>query len=295
MRHRPGVTLIEVLTAIFVMAIGLLALLVLYPVGALSMARGVRDDRAAAAAANAASLAIAFNLRDDSQATGGPPSYSNFPVPSGGSVGSTIYVDPFYASQRQFVGDSPTSLPRVGVSYVKTPADLSNYFTFQDEIVFANTGQPGTPGSIPPTPGPVNRPATYTYAYLLRHYGSGSITDTELSVVVYASRSTQLPMGEPVYSGNPLGTQGTSVLTLTYPAGNVAAKPNIQKGNWVLDVTTTYAPAVNGYFYRVDSLTDTGAGLMTLQLETPLKQTVTTLVSMQNVITVLDRGVAWKP
>lgn len=34
--HRSGVTLIEVLVAIFVAAIGLLALLALFPVGALS-------------------------------------------------------------------------------------------------------------------------------------------------------------------------------------------------------------------------------------------------------------------
>src|ERR1700677_1655369 len=150
MRHRPGITLIEVLTAIFIMAIGLLALLVLFPVGALSMARGGGRHRAAAAAANAASLAIAFNVRDDPTATGGPPNYGNFPVPSGGTVGSTIYVDPFYASQRPTVGHPPTTLPRFGVSYASTaaPATLSNYFTFQDEIVFANTGQPGTPGSI---------------------------------------------------------------------------------------------------------------------------------------------------
>ncbi len=98
---------------------------------------------------------------------------------------------------------------------------------------------------------------------------------------------------EPVWPAS--GTQGTSTLTITYTAGNVASKPNIRKGDWVLDVTTPNGPAVNGYFYRVDSVADTGSGLMTLQLETPLKQAITTLVSMENVITVLDRGVAWKP
>ena len=60
MRRRPAVTLLEVLVAIFIMAIGLLALLVLFPLGALSMAEALQKDRTAAAAANASSLAEAY-------------------------------------------------------------------------------------------------------------------------------------------------------------------------------------------------------------------------------------------
>jgi hypothetical protein len=48
-----GVTLVEVLAAIFVMAIGLLSLLALFPLGALSMAQAIKDDRAATIAARA--------------------------------------------------------------------------------------------------------------------------------------------------------------------------------------------------------------------------------------------------
>jgi prepilin-type N-terminal cleavage/methylation domain-containing protein len=53
LRSEAGVTLIEVLAAIMVMAIGLLALLTLFPLGVLSMARAIRDDRTAALAAHA--------------------------------------------------------------------------------------------------------------------------------------------------------------------------------------------------------------------------------------------------
>src|SRR5262245_16150721 len=55
--RRRGVTLTEALVAIFIMAVGLLSLLALFPVGAISMARAVRDDRCAQAAANADNLA----------------------------------------------------------------------------------------------------------------------------------------------------------------------------------------------------------------------------------------------
>ena len=55
MDRRPGVTLIEVLVAIFVVALGLLALLTLFPLGALSMAQAIKDDRIALMSSNAVS------------------------------------------------------------------------------------------------------------------------------------------------------------------------------------------------------------------------------------------------
>jgi len=56
-RHNStGVTLVEVLVAILITCVGLLALLTLFPLGALSMARAVKDDRAAAIAASAVAL-----------------------------------------------------------------------------------------------------------------------------------------------------------------------------------------------------------------------------------------------
>jgi hypothetical protein len=48
-----GTTLVEVLLAIFVMGIGLLALLTLFPLGAQEMAQVIKDDRTAAIADNA--------------------------------------------------------------------------------------------------------------------------------------------------------------------------------------------------------------------------------------------------
>ena len=84
---RPGITLVEVLAAIFIMGVGLLALLTLFPLGALSMARAVRDDRAAAIAANAAATATALDLRNDPNVVAvprraRPPGILRLPVPA---------------------------------------------------------------------------------------------------------------------------------------------------------------------------------------------------------------------
>src|SRR5260221_187297 len=68
MTRRAGATLVEVLVAIFVMSIGLIALLVLFPLGALRMAQAIQDARCADAAANATAVSIAQNVRTDSSA-----------------------------------------------------------------------------------------------------------------------------------------------------------------------------------------------------------------------------------
>ncbi|MBX7104458.1 MAG: prepilin-type N-terminal cleavage/methylation domain-containing protein [Gemmataceae bacterium] len=52
---RHGTTLIEVLAAIFILALGLVALMTLFPLGAAQMARSIQDERAAQIAGNAAS------------------------------------------------------------------------------------------------------------------------------------------------------------------------------------------------------------------------------------------------
>lgn len=54
-----GVTLVEVLAALFVMGIGLLTLLTLFPLGALTMAQAIKDSRAGAIADQATILSQA--------------------------------------------------------------------------------------------------------------------------------------------------------------------------------------------------------------------------------------------
>src|SRR5207253_9862097 len=44
-QQRSGTTLVEVLVAIFVTAIGLLGLLALFPLGAVSLAQAIKDSR----------------------------------------------------------------------------------------------------------------------------------------------------------------------------------------------------------------------------------------------------------
>jgi hypothetical protein len=58
--RRAGLTLLEVVVALFILALGLLALLTLFPLGALNMAQAIKDQRTADAAANADAVARAL-------------------------------------------------------------------------------------------------------------------------------------------------------------------------------------------------------------------------------------------
>jgi len=56
---QAGVTLLEILVVIYITGVGLLALLRLFPLGALEMARAIKDDRTAEIAAKASALSAA--------------------------------------------------------------------------------------------------------------------------------------------------------------------------------------------------------------------------------------------
>jgi hypothetical protein len=298
---RPGITLLEVLTAIFIMGVGLLALLTLFPLGALNMARAVRDDRAANIAGLESSLATALDLRNDpfvvQALTTTPPGYAN-PDPDGPSY--PVLVDPVYFNLKAgpvgAVNGVTPGVGRITTNYVQPPGGVANpaawqkqaiarWFTFQDEITFEKTGQPTGGGTS------VNRPGTYTATYLVRRPRSSAAALTEISVIVYASRATDAPSGETTCAATALGPNSVSV---TF-AGD---KPDIRKGAWVMDTSYRIAGnggTVNGYCYQVAAVTDTGPTTMTLELETSLKQNVTTMVLLANVITVVDRGTTWRP
>jgi prepilin-type N-terminal cleavage/methylation domain-containing protein len=297
MKQRAGVTLIEVLVSIFVMGIGLLAVLTLFPLGALTMAQAIRDDRCAHCASTGASIAVAFNMRSDASVTAAysnpngvmPPAGKNatgpYTIPVGYKGPSfAVYVDPFgwysaFPGQAQnYVGgaNAPSNIPRVTPSFI-TAANTSRWFLSPDDIRFGtddnstvNTGVPDPPYKLgPPNPAPeIDREGNYSWAFLLQNldYSDTTYSNVNLSVIVYNKRALRLTAGvnpnETTYDATFSTTDNRVRLTWNPAAGQIA--PDLRAGSWFLDGTVETDPnnagAVvrpHGTFYRVREVLDT--------------------------------------
>jgi hypothetical protein len=302
MTRRPAVTLIEALVAIFVMAIGLLALLTLFPLGAVSMAHALKDQRCAEASINATSLYKAFNLNNDTTdvvmpsgtatifetppatlglpalATNSPTTYPVYLDPIGatamngyysaGGTGTATRGGTALASAA-LGGTATASIPRATLT---SPAGMpagrtaQGWLTLLDDITYGDNGLPDATAGL-------QREGRYSWAYMVRRTSPyDSVDPLDVTVVVYAGRSPGADAG-----GNPLGE--TAYANATFGAGtnpNVVqidwttstTKPAVRRGSWILDARMT--PVPQGYFYRVVSVTDISATVMELEVQQPL-------------------------
>jgi hypothetical protein len=355
MVRRSGTTLIEVLIAIFVSAIGLLALLALFPIGALSMAEAIKNGKTAQAAANGAATAEVQQVRTDSQLYYyvGPtlkdfftrpaltipnsvppvtlPDLSTYTDPVTGQLydgpGYPVYMDPLGAVNLGVgrIGHLPVApanspgIRRRTVSYVSTTSQYLRWFATLDDITFDQKNGTGLPsGPVNPLTGltVVAREGRYSWAYMLRRpkYSEPSVVD--VSVVVYAGRSPAVLGETPYYVDWNAGSNTVTIYLNQLAPGQ--EKPPIKPGSWILDATIGYISPVtglavadpHGFFYQVVSVSDTTAfvaGLGTyvpalvLELQTPIKRGTPAglglgvLVTMDNVVQVVEKGSGWMP
>jgi hypothetical protein len=308
--ERKAATLIEVLVAIFVMAIGLLALLVLFPLGALSMGRAIQDEYAANTVANADAVAKIWNVRRDPNVV---TSYVNplfalsqppnplIPEAAADEPGYPVLIDPpgVYTAGALFnvsnwVGGTPGLIPRRNVSFVANDRAALRWFTFLDTLLYNDSGQasiivPASAGP-PATLNQLERDIRYSYAYLCRRPRSADPATTDMAVVVYNKRPLTLSIAnsdlyETVYG---IGAPGTQALF--DPANNIirvthtGVPPNVRKGDWVLDATPfiifpepAKAPPLrtswvrHAFFYRVVGITEVNANQVDLEVQTPIR------------------------
>src|SRR5262245_23422926 len=118
--RRAAFSLVEVLVAIFVVALGLLTLLTLFPLGALTMGQAIQDDRAALMAGNALAALQVWDAHRDpgviAAMTQDPPLPANWPADA---PGWAVYVDPLgarsFAAPGYLGGTPATGIKRVSV------------------------------------------------------------------------------------------------------------------------------------------------------------------------------------
>jgi hypothetical protein len=295
------VTLVEVLVAIFVMALGLLTLLALFPLGVLTMAQAIQDDRCATASSNATSAAIVQDLRHDANVTPyflnpDPANQLQPPVfapaaPDGPSY--PVYVDPmgyysYTGAQITWVGGQPpNSIPRVEPAYVGNIVAVMpgmskslvalKWFSLLDDIQFDVDGMP----NVVVAPNTFQRDNLYTWAYLLRRPLQGDPTVVEMSVIAYNKRTLALNQQ---FQGdeNAFAAQfdpTSNIVTISWNPAQGQAAPNLRVGSWILDTTPVASATVPGmlsqlqhaYFYRVVGITDTSATTMDVEVQSLLR------------------------
>lgn len=269
MNRHSGTTLVEVLVAIFITALGLMGLLALFPLGAVSMARAIQDSRSAQAAAMAAAVAESMNIRNDPLVIGSPDVFIDSGIvgldgkpvlasPDGPSY--PVFVDPLvaYAFPVQAPGVAQANssvghlqrggaLNRRNVSFVRSLPGALRWFTLTDDLTFQKDGPYiGLACNNPGPSGVVQRQGRYSWSYLLRRSRSADKSVVDLTVVVYSGRGLQqnyntpqasLNFGETAYGSVAFDTT-TNVVSVYWGTRETnPEKPAIRPGNWILDAT----------------------------------------------------------
>jgi hypothetical protein len=311
MPRRPAATLMEILVSIFLMGIGLLAILALFPLGAFRMAQAIQQDRAGHLAHNGFAVAQTFDVRNDPNVTAlvitptglvdafgnqitAHPDYPGFPV-FVDPVGAKTYV----GAAANLVGGRP-GITRSDVAALQgDPRAYLRWFTLTDDLQFDNTGVPTLP---------VQREGALSFALMFRRPRSSVANVVEMSVVVFARR--------PLSPGNDFSSYESPYPATFAPASNQVvlnsnglAKPALRPGSWILDGTVNTPIAgqpfgyANGYFYRVVSVTEdpNNSDLLQVEVATPLRGNwpnvggvlTGTVIVMDNVVEVLEKGPGW--
>jgi len=321
MIRRSGTTLIEVLVAIFVTAIGLLGLLALFPLGAVNMAQAIKDSRSAQVAGNASALAEVMNIRNDPLVIGAPgdafvdDEQGKRPRADPDGPSYPVYVDPvgFANGMPSYLGHGANGIPRRNVSFVKNLATAIQWFYLLDDINFVKDG-PYAGLACPPRDlhevagsGVLQREGRYSWAYLLRRPRSSDKSVVDLTVVVYNSRPTVFGQGENTY-GPVTFDPRSNLVRVSWSAGQ--EKPAVRAGSWVLDATmfkpplgsraSNQAPDPHGFFYRVVNVTEGNDGVrpyVDLELQTNPKARTTqgVLIVLDGVVEVFEKGPGWRP
>jgi hypothetical protein len=294
------------------------------------MGQAIRDDRTAHAAANAAAIAEARNIRQDPNVTGalnsqsGTGAQSRVPPPDPGGPSYPVYVDPVGVKLGQTrlgnVGyaNSSYGIQRVSIDFghpgPPLPMEIARWFTSLDDMEFRKDGLAGTPVLVPGTTNPLlERTNLYSWAYLVRRPRSSVSSVADLTVVVYSGRAAQLPLGEYYYGPPNSPAVGFNSTTNFVDVPYTGEKPPLRKGSWIMDCTmvkpigggangTQVQAEPHGYFYRVVGVTD-DPGVMHLELQAPPRAPSILpngtkygcLLVMDNVVEIFEKGSGWQP
>ncbi len=250
---RPGVTLLEVLLAIFILAIGMVSILACFPIASLNMVRAVRDQRSAQVTVNANTLLHQWwkeswytpdglimpeeivsgqeptiELLDTEHLSGN--NFNILRVDSGPS--HPVMIDPLgIASYGPTVGGF-IERAHLNKGYPTFGANRRNQLrmtTLPDDMSFDRSANAAN------SAGQFDRGYRYSCAWVLQREHNSNPYDVRKFTLTFDNRPIDLPDGDQVYIKNPTFNQ----LRLNDPnsltiISNTNALPRTRKAGWVM-------------------------------------------------------------
>jgi prepilin-type N-terminal cleavage/methylation domain-containing protein len=288
---RDGLTLAEVLIALLVLAIGLMGVLSLYPLGARQMALAVKDERCSQLADNveglfriywrSACLASDGQPRTDlgvyqtapelqqldttSANTAVDPNLVNDPFLKSPGPSKVMFLDPigWGAGGGLWVGGVNGLLPRRSSNSIeaqptgvnKTALRLRGY-ALLDDMSFNQNG----------VANPVVRGYRYNAGVILQRAKNSARNEVNVKVVVYQSRPATDIAPVETWAGTTNLTPGNETLP------TVAGLGNLRQGSWIL-MTSQGGANVQPFadFYRVVGVVQNGATTTSISISPPIR------------------------
>lgn len=315
MTRRPGMTLVEIQVAIFVVAIGLTGVIAMFPYGAKQMGDALTADRTTTHAAAMDGLVRGewkgkvveragdnepyWNALDDPNpsATGTLPKIP----PTSTEPSYPVFLDPMgvvgrSSTNKDWVGDMPaaangntpfTSVPRRNMNLVansSSPTQVAlRVWSQADGFGFDEDGRPlANPAEM--------RELRYNALAVIQRPVNRDRYRATLKIVVFGGRRHLFyPTGSEAVFNNVTFTPGSTKLQLPTSA-------DIKKGSWIMDGTVA-GGIRHANFYRVVSATENTAGTYDVELNTPVTRvdgqtaayTNGTVVVLAGVLDVFER------
>lgn len=296
MIRRPGMSITEVLVALFVMALGLIGLLTMFPLGALQIGQALKDDRTAQCASQADGymrwywkayvvesngdplLTSAFDSPGIPPGSPAPPPLPPaLPNANPGEPSYPVFVDPIGVDARSGFSQSwvaaNTAGPPPGPPWIgrRTLGQLPPWpaalrvCSLMDGFGFdarAN-GQPTDMST-----GLVDRDYRYNWLWVLQRPDNAVRNVATMTVVVFDKRAPRYTYNGDEYAYSATFTPGTT--TISVPQVNGIT---LQKGGWVMDGTSNGSMR-HAIFYRIVSATPNPLtpGLLDLELQSPIRR-----------------------
>jgi prepilin-type N-terminal cleavage/methylation domain-containing protein len=296
--RRSGLTLLEVLITIFVMGIGMLSVLTLFPLAARKIGIAIDMDRATQAAANASAIS-SLPVRSSLSIREAASKYFDeklAAIPSAGSYPSDVvhYDGAGYAATRSgpfLVGTLAPEFSPPGGRLWSWPVLKRAEIVSLDEYPFDDSGNPEVGG---------RRSERYSSSFLFRRNRLDDQKTMETVILVYAGRPFDfgnqnemlLALTASGAPSTPNSKDSSEIkITNTFPVALTATPDRvIHRGSWIVDLslTPTGKPRWKKFYQVISTNPDTGI----LSIDRPLEDDLTSAVWVDYLVNWFDRGTA---